>query len=39
MSKAPFMPLATDALIADTTHLNTFEFWMLCKIIDGSMAK
>jgi uncharacterized protein YdaU (DUF1376 family) len=33
MSKAPFMPLATDALIADTTHLNTFEFGCYVKLL------
>ena len=26
MSRAPYMPVATDALIADTTHLNAEEF-------------
>ena len=33
MSKAPIMPVATDALLADTTHLSADEFGAYCLIL------
>jgi uncharacterized protein YdaU (DUF1376 family) len=33
MSQAPYMPVFTDALLGDTTHLNTEEFGAYCLLL------